>query len=571
MRLAAITISDFRSITRTDRMVVGNSLTLIGPNNEGKSNIVLAVVTALRLLQEATRERSLNRDLLGISRFLPFYAPRREKTYDWERDYPVGKQDNAKGQSKFLLEFELSEDERIKFRSAIGSQINGTLPVEIKVGQNSPEFVIKKQGRGGKSLSTKALPIARFIGTHLRLTYIPAIRSASDAQRVVDRVIESALTTAEKNEDFAAALETIQKAQYSAIQGIEKELHRALKHFLPNIKSIKVDVSAESRSRALRSADIIVNDGIATPLSRKGDGVVSLVAMGLLGSDLASSSDLIDTILAFEEPEAHLHPRAIHLIRRALDSISADRQIIVTTHSPMLVNRRNVSANIIVEKNKTRIPTSISEVRSSLGVRLSDNLSHARCVILCEGTCDEILIRHAAQFFLPDLEASISSGDVAFQSLGGVGNLSHHASSARAAASEVVAFVDDDSAASQAIKSAESDKVLEKPEVICSKRVGFSESELEDLFDQKYIESICLDQCNIDFSLLPKNLKKKKFSDRARFSIESSGIHGIQIDRLKIAICDAIKETSECRIHESKRGPLLSLERLVNSKLRTDI
>lgn len=56
-------------------------------------------------------------------------------------------------------------------------------------------------------------------------------------------------------------------------------------------------------------------------------------------------------ILAFEEPEAHLHPLAQEWLARKIHEMSADGlQIIITTHSPSFVNLLNLEGLVIVRK-----------------------------------------------------------------------------------------------------------------------------------------------------------------------------------------------------------------------------
>ncbi|HEU4476225.1 MAG TPA: AAA family ATPase [Methyloceanibacter sp.] len=97
-----------------------------------------------------------------------------------------------------------------------------------------------------------------------------------------------------------------------------------------------------------------------------------------------------NVILLIEEPESHLHPKAIHQLREVLDTLKMDRQIILTSHCASLVNRADVSSNIIVSKNKAHPARSLDELRTVLGVRASDNLRHAALVTVVEGTDDAI-------------------------------------------------------------------------------------------------------------------------------------------------------------------------------------
>ena len=47
MQLVSFSVTNYRSITAAYKLSVRQSTVLIGPNNEGKSNVLRALVTAL--------------------------------------------------------------------------------------------------------------------------------------------------------------------------------------------------------------------------------------------------------------------------------------------------------------------------------------------------------------------------------------------------------------------------------------------------------------------------------------------------------------------------------------------
>lgn len=51
MELVSFSVTNYRSITTAYKLPVKQATILIGPNNEGKSNILRALVTALEVLQ----------------------------------------------------------------------------------------------------------------------------------------------------------------------------------------------------------------------------------------------------------------------------------------------------------------------------------------------------------------------------------------------------------------------------------------------------------------------------------------------------------------------------------------
>ena len=98
MRLKSFSVKKFRSITRTERIILGPCTVLVGPNNEGKSNILRALVLGMRIL---TRERYVT--TLGRRRVVYY---RIGDYYNWERDYPINLQERQKdGKTELILEF----------------------------------------------------------------------------------------------------------------------------------------------------------------------------------------------------------------------------------------------------------------------------------------------------------------------------------------------------------------------------------------------------------------------------------------------------------------------------------
>jgi putative ATP-dependent endonuclease of the OLD family len=114
-----------------------------------------------------------------------------------------------------------------------------------------------------------------------------------------------------------------------------------------------------------RGFSVIVDDGTATDLTLKGDGVQSLAALALTQHYSRERARAREFILAVEEPEAHLHPRAIHRLRDTLRETASTQQVIITTHSPLFVNRLDLSSNIIVRKNRAQPGRSVQELREA--------------------------------------------------------------------------------------------------------------------------------------------------------------------------------------------------------------
>lgn len=84
--------------------------------------------------------------------------------------------------------------------------------------------------------------------------------------------------------------------------------------------------------------------------------ILSLILRARQASRDINSSARFAPILIIEEPEAFLHPLAQSNFGRVIEDLSEEFgiQIIVTTHSPYLLNRKSPQANLLIEREVKR-------------------------------------------------------------------------------------------------------------------------------------------------------------------------------------------------------------------------
>src|SRR5438067_1924288 len=122
MKLVSFSVNNYRSITKAYRLPVRQSTVLLGPNNEGKSNILKALVTALEVLRDLKIYKIRHGRIQANKRDLGDYG--------WERVFPVSLQSkHPNRESVFNLEFELTAGEIDEFFDEVKSSLNGSLPI----------------------------------------------------------------------------------------------------------------------------------------------------------------------------------------------------------------------------------------------------------------------------------------------------------------------------------------------------------------------------------------------------------------------------------------------------------
>lgn len=303
MNLKSITITNYRSITKAYKLALSSSTVLIGPNNEGKSNVLRALVLATRILLGRRHLRYDRHSLRTVRTF----------DYNWERDFPLHLQEkNLKSpESSFILEYELNNAEVDEFKKIVGSRLSGTLPLRVAIGRDrDPKITVHKQGPVNKKLSAKAAEIAKFVADRIDIEYIPAIRTAESALHVVQGMVARELALLEATEEFTDAVDRIAKLQEPVLQDLSESIKKTLVQFLPAVTAVEVRIPNDRRYEALRRCEIHIDDGSLTDLQFKGDGVQSLAALGLMRHASENSSLGRNLVIAIEEPESHLHPHS---------------------------------------------------------------------------------------------------------------------------------------------------------------------------------------------------------------------------------------------------------------------
>ncbi len=264
MRLVSITIENFRSIKKARKVQIGQTTTLLGPNNEGKSNILRALFIGMSTL------RSWNNSLLGRPSGRSIPTSRRKIQgalyYSWETDFPVALQSKQpEGQSNVTLEFSLSEKEVAEFKEVIGSSLNGTLPLQLSFGSRNTEVAVAKQGRGHATLSQKKQKIIGFVAEKIDVQYIPAVRTADHVEEIVDRLVDLELRSMENNGDYLKALAKVHELQTPVLAALGERITETISKFIPSVRAATIQNTNDGRVTAMRSSiEVMVDDGVST-------------------------------------------------------------------------------------------------------------------------------------------------------------------------------------------------------------------------------------------------------------------------------------------------------------------
>lgn len=214
-----------------------------------------------------------------------------------------------------------------------------------------------------------------------------------------------------------------------------------------------------------------------------------------------------NAVLLLDEAGLTLHPNAQKDLTRFFDSLSNDNQIILTTHSPFIVDTDSVDACRVVYRDEEGKTVASSDLKSSsrkdekdsiypifsaLGLNVSDILLMGCQPVIVEGVSDQyylsaiknILIKH--QKIQPQRE-------MVFVPSGGVKNIAMVASilSGRTDFLPIV-VMDSDESGNNFVKKLKSQLYREDSERIIQFKdiVGFDGAEVEDLISHDHLDDM---------------------------------------------------------------------------------
>jgi putative ATP-dependent endonuclease of the OLD family len=348
VKVIMVRVADFRSLTNIE-VALDDLTVLVGANNAGKTSLLDAVQFAIganrRLLNKedirlAKDEADVPKDRRAIVDVLLRPVDDDGKIVETfpEGSFWTGLWGTGIAQDE-------DQDDMVAIRSVLEwSDVYGDYRTTRKFLKEWKPFAEWHDAEDGDTVSAAQIePIA--------LHYIDAKRDLEDELRTRGSFWRR-LT-----EDLGLSEDEVQKLE-EALSDINKTLvekSEVLQHLRDNLMELNkvitfdnagIDIAPVPRHlRDLsRGVDVLFNSGgpSAFPLTRHGMGTRSLASLlvfrayALWRRERAEDGgDEVHTLLALEEPEAHLHPQAQKALFAQIRDIPGQRMI--STHSPYFV------------------------------------------------------------------------------------------------------------------------------------------------------------------------------------------------------------------------------------------
>lgn len=366
--ISRLRVQNFRSIADLD-LPLGPLTVLVGPNGSGKSNIVDALRfmrdALSRGLDQAVRDRN---GLSGVFRRVAngYCSPLSiDITLELERgivNYGFSLTDRDRGRyevSRQSLEVTLRSgqnyssniddkpvDETRKLLAAIRQSEKSSSPSLLSFDRFSIEWLISggfpteeaedfSDSRSIPSWGTAAVIADEAESTLSSLTFYSLFGSNLDSPQKLVR----GAPLDERGENMVAVLRAIRRDKSGYL-----DLKLALSQLVEGVSDLSTVTSGGFLSARLHYPE---SDGglRKSDLLHESEGTVRM--LGILA---ALYQDPAPPLLALEEPEANIHPGALGVLAGVLKQASTRGQVLVTTHSPDLLDHLPPESFVVVEK-----------------------------------------------------------------------------------------------------------------------------------------------------------------------------------------------------------------------------
>lgn len=569
MKLSKVKIENYRSIKNSE-IILNNKTIILGRNNEGKSNIIKAIQLSTNLIDNYSSLSRFNG--FNLKERVPF-SLLRQIDFDFQRDIEQSIV-KAKKSTRFAMissTYNLNDDEILKLNNLLvtKTKTDGVINVEFKFFPEEEIEVRIRIKENGNAIRNKnnMLTVLSLISENYKVNFIPSIRTAESAIKIVRNLMYEDLKNLDYDDDYRLAFRTIEKIQQDRMDNMADALQTKLSNYVPGIKSLKIISNRPNRLRAMNNSyDLIIDDGVETMLEDKGDGIISLVAISLLH---LSDSHIRDGLIIIDEPEAHLHSGAISELKNTLEDLSGNSQLVISTHHQIFVDREKIGNNYIIKDGIVKKAENIRKIRNSLGVNMSENLYNAEHIILVEGETDKNFLLKYINLGRSDILELIKNNRVALVKIGGVKNLISQLTMYNNCLCKLTVFLDNDNASKKKVDIAIDERLINQRDLYLTNSLSKKESEMEDLLNDEILIETIKSMYEFDVTDRLSISEQKKFSDRVTDILRSYGklIDSKQLNKIKMNMSDKIsKQESINFINDQSIGILNAmLDNVINS------
>jgi putative ATP-dependent endonuclease of the OLD family len=344
MKLCSIKANNYRTLQNIEMNFATDYCTISGANNSGKSAVVFLIQG---LLKQNGRHF--------------WRTPSEFVDYEEDRTKWGEPNDSIDVTYEFLLDPE-DDSALLAFISKMDSSVEADVPTKFEVNlildsKKDFEVSFKTVDVVFDKVANKEL-LKRFSGSNLLFLYNSTQKSENyfyDGRRG-RTVFELGFSPDEK-----ALLFTARKTLDTKMKALTKTRTADLSNMIGKLADkyeIELAPMDGSQSDEMYMGIVLKDKSVSAPLSDWGSGtqnrthiIMSILQAHRIKSQ-SPSSERTTPIVVVEEPESFLHPSAQAEFGRVLSDFANDLgiQLIVTTHSPYMLNQKSPESNILLSR-----------------------------------------------------------------------------------------------------------------------------------------------------------------------------------------------------------------------------
>lgn len=351
MRIAALKIRDYRTLESVDLVFPSSYTAICGANDAGKTNIV-------RAIQALVREE-------GPASFFEFAG---EEVVSLKDDYPKWKEtESARREIVFEVMISLDKGRDVGFYQFVAKQLSIepelesldlSLKVTYRADRAEPAVVVTAAGNKYSDLDAqevlKKLQSSKSILFHnsTQVDRLSMFRGGDVAGNIREIPGQHEPLVASMKKTVNRGLAKISKTQQAEFEALLGRLQA----------KYKVGLSMPAFDFGYVPFSITLGDRkFAVPLDDWGSGtrnrtliLLTLFRARKIGESEPSAAKITPVII-IEEPESFLHPSAQAEFGRVLQDLAEEFQVqvIVTTHSPYLLNLQSPGSNVLLRRRSS--------------------------------------------------------------------------------------------------------------------------------------------------------------------------------------------------------------------------
>lgn len=358
MRITSLEITNYRTLESIVLRFPSAYSAICGANDSGKTNVVRAIRSLVRGEGRSARVRFSDEEGLSL-----------------KDDYPKWKGDDGAARTikfRIALSVDANRDtglaqfivQQLSLKST-ADNLDLLIDAEYHPGKKDPYVTVTIGGAQHADLKAQQvlqkLQSSRSIvfhnSTEIETRYIFPGGSVAGHIREISGQHESLVASMRKTVNRGLA--RISRAQQEELEGLLGRLQTKYKVGL-SMPSFDFDYLPFSITLGDAKVEVPLDDWGSGTRNRTLVLLALFRAMEMAKSDASASK--ITPVIIIEEPESFLHPSAQAEFGRVLQDLAEEFQVqvLVTTHSPYLLNLRDPAANILLERS-----TSYKQLRAT--------------------------------------------------------------------------------------------------------------------------------------------------------------------------------------------------------------